>query len=194
MSSPDRSVVRKVAESIDSPSPTGTGHREDEILSSLELHRARLLRIDHDEGRLAAQGCTWYEVKASTLRESDIPLIKDKLKERKANPEGVSSSRDPSKEKRKTPSEGRERRKRRRHEEGATDTVDTIQANILEDLVDEPVDTTNQGPEQQPTEVPYTAPIDVAKFRSAEELPPRRELERRVVKSSGNNRRASGLG
>ncbi|KZV47112.1 hypothetical protein F511_21068 [Dorcoceras hygrometricum] len=38
----------------------------------------RLLKIDQDEARLAAQGCTWYEIKASTLRESDISFVKDK--------------------------------------------------------------------------------------------------------------------
>ncbi|KZV24336.1 hypothetical protein F511_25584 [Dorcoceras hygrometricum] len=37
-----------------------------------------ILRIDQDEARLAAQGCTWYEINASTLRESDISYIKDK--------------------------------------------------------------------------------------------------------------------
>ncbi|KZV30423.1 UBX domain-containing protein 6-like [Dorcoceras hygrometricum] len=79
MSSPDSSIVRKVAESIDSPSLTGTGHREDEISSSIELHRDRLLRIDHDDARLAAQGCIWYEVKTSTLRDLNLPLIKDKV-------------------------------------------------------------------------------------------------------------------
>ncbi|KZV55641.1 hypothetical protein F511_26805 [Dorcoceras hygrometricum] len=78
MYSPDSSVVRNVAESIDSPSLTGTRCREDEIPSLTDLHRARILRIDHDEARLAAQGCTWYEIKASTLRKSDISLIKDK--------------------------------------------------------------------------------------------------------------------
>ncbi|KZT75910.1 UBX domain-containing protein 6-like [Dorcoceras hygrometricum] len=78
MSSPDSNVVRKVAESIDSPSPIDTRHREDEIPSSIHLHRARLLRIDHEEAQLASKGCTWYEIKASTLRELDIPVIKDK--------------------------------------------------------------------------------------------------------------------
>ncbi|KZV32131.1 hypothetical protein F511_29493, partial [Dorcoceras hygrometricum] len=38
----------------------------------------RILRIDQDEARLAARGCTWYEIKASTLRQSDIPVIRDK--------------------------------------------------------------------------------------------------------------------
>ncbi|KZV13976.1 hypothetical protein F511_44684 [Dorcoceras hygrometricum] len=78
MSSPDRNLVSRVAESIDYSSPPETSHREDEIPSLAELHRARILRIDQDEARLAAQGCTWYEIKASTLRESDISSIKDK--------------------------------------------------------------------------------------------------------------------
>ncbi|KZV51832.1 hypothetical protein F511_11209 [Dorcoceras hygrometricum] len=77
MSSPDSNLVRRVAESIDRSSPTEASHRESEIPSSTH-HRARLLRIDQDEARLAAQGCTWYEIKASTLRESDISSIKEK--------------------------------------------------------------------------------------------------------------------
>ncbi|KZV37810.1 hypothetical protein F511_27596 [Dorcoceras hygrometricum] len=78
MSSPDSNFVRRVAESIGCPSPTEASHREDEIPSSIDAHRAWILRIDQDEARLAAQGCTWYEIKASTLRESDISSIKDK--------------------------------------------------------------------------------------------------------------------
>ncbi|KZV32444.1 UBX domain-containing protein 6-like [Dorcoceras hygrometricum] len=78
MSSPDSNFVRRVSESIDCSSPPEVSHREDEIPSTIELHRARLLKIDQDEARLAARGCTWYEIKASTLRESDISFIKDK--------------------------------------------------------------------------------------------------------------------
>ncbi|KZV36637.1 hypothetical protein F511_28586 [Dorcoceras hygrometricum] len=74
------------------------------------------------------------------------------LKERKANPEEASSSRAPSKEKRKTPSEGRERCKKRRHEEGATDSA---RVSIPEEPVNEPVDTAQAFPEQKSTEVPY---------------------------------------
>ncbi|KZV30762.1 hypothetical protein F511_40712 [Dorcoceras hygrometricum] len=43
-----------------------------------DIRRARLVRIDREEEELASSGCTWYEVKASTLKKSDIPLIKDK--------------------------------------------------------------------------------------------------------------------
>ncbi|KZV52398.1 hypothetical protein F511_33539 [Dorcoceras hygrometricum] len=75
MSSPDSNFVRRVAESIDCPSPIEASHREDEISSSIERHRARLLKIDQDEARLAAQGCTFYEIKASILRESDNALV-----------------------------------------------------------------------------------------------------------------------
>ncbi|KZV54492.1 hypothetical protein F511_27160 [Dorcoceras hygrometricum] len=78
MSSPDSNVVRNVAEFVDSSSLFGARAREDEISSLADLHRARILRIDHDDAQLAAQGCTWYEVKASTLRESDLSLIRDK--------------------------------------------------------------------------------------------------------------------
>ncbi|KZV18896.1 hypothetical protein F511_23329 [Dorcoceras hygrometricum] len=74
ISSPDSNFVRRVPESIDCPSPTEASHRENEV----PTHRARILWIDKDEGRLAAQGCTWYEIKASTLRESDISSIKIK--------------------------------------------------------------------------------------------------------------------
>ncbi|KZV24234.1 hypothetical protein F511_38751 [Dorcoceras hygrometricum] len=78
MSSPDSKLVSRVAKSIDCSSPPEVSHREDEIPSATELHRARLLKIDQDEARLTAQGCTWYEIKASTLRESDISFVKDK--------------------------------------------------------------------------------------------------------------------
>ncbi|KZV49359.1 factor of DNA methylation 4 [Dorcoceras hygrometricum] len=63
------------------------------------------------------------------------------LKARKANPEGASSSRVPSKEKRKISSEGGERRKKRRHEEGSTETTRTA---IPKEPVIEPVDTINR--------------------------------------------------
>ncbi|KZV34604.1 hypothetical protein F511_19446 [Dorcoceras hygrometricum] len=78
MSSPNSSIVREVAESIDLSSISETSRREEGTSSLADPHRARILRIDQDEARLAAQGCTWYEIKASTLRESDIPLIRDK--------------------------------------------------------------------------------------------------------------------
>ncbi|KZV32041.1 hypothetical protein F511_38967 [Dorcoceras hygrometricum] len=78
MSSPNSSIVREVAESIDLSSISETSHREEGTSSLADPHRARILRIDQDEARLAAQGCTWYEIKAYTLRESDIPLIRDK--------------------------------------------------------------------------------------------------------------------
>ncbi|KZV41778.1 hypothetical protein F511_17147 [Dorcoceras hygrometricum] len=74
----DCSAVRNVVESIDSPSLSGVRHEGNEIPSSTDLHRARLLRISHEEAQLISQGCPWYEVKASTLRESEIPSIKDK--------------------------------------------------------------------------------------------------------------------
>ncbi|KZV21960.1 hypothetical protein F511_42590 [Dorcoceras hygrometricum] len=78
MSSPNSSIVREVAESIDLSSISETSRREEGTSSLADPHRVRILRIDQDEARLAAQGCTWYEIKASTLRESDIPLIRDK--------------------------------------------------------------------------------------------------------------------
>ncbi|KZV39105.1 hypothetical protein F511_34803 [Dorcoceras hygrometricum] len=78
MSSPDSNLVNRLAESLDRSSPPEASHRGNEVPSSTETHRARILRIDQDEARLAAQGCTWYEIKASTLRESDISYIKDK--------------------------------------------------------------------------------------------------------------------
>ncbi|KZV58200.1 hypothetical protein F511_35412 [Dorcoceras hygrometricum] len=78
MSYHDSSVVRKVAESIDSPSSSGVRHEGDEIPSSVDLHRARLLRIAQEEAQLVSQGCPWYEVKASTLRESEMRSIKER--------------------------------------------------------------------------------------------------------------------
>ncbi|KZV44497.1 hypothetical protein F511_38483 [Dorcoceras hygrometricum] len=78
MSSPDNDLVSRLAESIDRTSPPEVSHREEEIPNSTETHRARILRIDQDEARLAARGCAWYEIKASTLRPSDISFIKDK--------------------------------------------------------------------------------------------------------------------
>ncbi|KZV41874.1 hypothetical protein F511_35662 [Dorcoceras hygrometricum] len=78
MSSHDSSIVRRVAESLDSPSPSGLRNEGEEVPSSIDLHRARMLRIAHDEVQLVAQGCPWYEVKASTLKESEISLIKEK--------------------------------------------------------------------------------------------------------------------
>ncbi|KZV55458.1 hypothetical protein F511_32005 [Dorcoceras hygrometricum] len=144
MSSPDSSVVRKVAESIDSPSPTETRYREDEIPSSIDLQKARLLRIDRDVARLAAQGRTW--------RQDDQSRDDESSEGEEANPEVASSSRSSGKEKRKTPLEGREKRKKHHHEEGATDTTRTT---ILKEPINVSVDTTNKGPEQQSTEVPY---------------------------------------
>ncbi|KZV48827.1 salicylic acid-binding protein 2 [Dorcoceras hygrometricum] len=67
-----------LAESIDLSSPPEASLRGEEIPSTAETHGDRILRIDHDEARLAARGCTWYEIKASTLRQSDIPSIRDK--------------------------------------------------------------------------------------------------------------------
>ncbi|KZV52560.1 hypothetical protein F511_31260 [Dorcoceras hygrometricum] len=67
-----------LAESIDLSSPPEAGLRGEEISSTAETHKDRILRIDQDEARLAARGCTWYEIKASTLRQSDIPSIRDK--------------------------------------------------------------------------------------------------------------------
>ncbi|KZV36948.1 hypothetical protein F511_19119 [Dorcoceras hygrometricum] len=78
MSSHDSNLVRMLAESIDhSPHPEAS-NRVDETPSLADNHRARILRIDQDEAMLAAQGCTWYEIKASTLRQSDISYVKDK--------------------------------------------------------------------------------------------------------------------
>ncbi|KZV30018.1 hypothetical protein F511_24801 [Dorcoceras hygrometricum] len=78
MSSPDYNLVDSLAESIDLSSPPEASLRGEEIPSTAETHRDRILRIDQDEARLAARGCTWYEIKASTLRQSDIPSIRDK--------------------------------------------------------------------------------------------------------------------
>ncbi|KZV54789.1 hypothetical protein F511_04411 [Dorcoceras hygrometricum] len=271
MSSPDISVVRKVAESIDSPSPTG--HREDEIPSLVELHRARLLRIDHDEARQTAQGfprvearahrppdafhtfyinqidrglrfpipkfisglCDHLEVSLSQLTPNSfssllslgillrfhrVPIstytlmqliqikrlgpgkfyISNKkelefiggnpsshkgwmsryffikcissrenpwgcnmswmikaemmksLKERKTTQEGTSSSRRPSKGKRKASSEGGERRKKCHSEEKASEPA---RATAPEDPLNELVGTVGKVPEQQSAEVPY---------------------------------------
>ncbi|KZV46421.1 hypothetical protein F511_23627 [Dorcoceras hygrometricum] len=78
MSFPDYNLVDSLAESIDLSSPPEASFRGEEIPSTAETHRDRILRIDQDEARLAARGCTWYEIKASTLRQSDIPSIRDK--------------------------------------------------------------------------------------------------------------------
>ncbi|KZV19085.1 hypothetical protein F511_10136 [Dorcoceras hygrometricum] len=274
MSSPDSSIVRRVAESLDSPSPSRLRNEGEEVPSSIDLHRARMLRIARDEVHLVAQGCPWYEVKASTLRESDISLIKEKagifvlyevviphvearahrpppgfhtfyinqidrglrfpipkfisrlcshleqydaytlppstpeqapdltkfleamsekgfnahelieedllcrfsfsgknvqlvgdldnrmtkaemmksLKERRVDPEGTSSSRRSSKEKRKASLEGGERSKKRQNEEKTTEPA---RATAPKDPVSKPVGTTEKIPEQQSTELPY---------------------------------------
>ncbi|KZV40405.1 hypothetical protein F511_10808 [Dorcoceras hygrometricum] len=78
MSSPDYNLVDSLAESIDLSSPPEASLRGEEIPSTAKTHRDRILRIDQDEARLAARGCTWYEIKACTLRQSDIPVIRDK--------------------------------------------------------------------------------------------------------------------
>ncbi|KZV30687.1 hypothetical protein F511_42758 [Dorcoceras hygrometricum] len=78
MSSPDYDLVVRAAESIDHSSTPEASNREDENLSLTENYRARILRIDEDEARLTARGCTWYEIKASTLKEYDISYVKEK--------------------------------------------------------------------------------------------------------------------
>ncbi|KZV40253.1 hypothetical protein F511_19389 [Dorcoceras hygrometricum] len=168
MSSLDSSVVRKVAQSIDSPSPTGTRHREDEIPSLIDLHRARLLMIDHDEARLVAQGYTRYEIKASTLRESDIPLIKDKGRISELydvigppcrSPRG--EERSPGGDLHLLPPEqrkiegllgGRERRKKSHIEDKATEPARETAPEVP---VNEPVGVVEKIPEQKSSEVPY---------------------------------------
>ncbi|KZV48863.1 hypothetical protein F511_16670 [Dorcoceras hygrometricum] len=78
MSSPDYDLVVRSAESIDHSSTPEASNREDENPSLTDNYRARILRIDQDEARLTARGCSWYEIKASTLKESDISYVKDK--------------------------------------------------------------------------------------------------------------------
>ncbi|KZV46125.1 hypothetical protein F511_31280 [Dorcoceras hygrometricum] len=78
MSSPDYDLVVRSAESIDHSSTPEASNREDENPSLTDNYRARILRIDQDEARLTARGCAWYEIKASTLKESDISYVKDK--------------------------------------------------------------------------------------------------------------------
>ncbi|KZV52197.1 hypothetical protein F511_07152 [Dorcoceras hygrometricum] len=80
MSSPDYDLVTRLADSIDHSSTAEASNRRDETPSPVETYRARILRIDQDEARLAARGCTWYEIKASTLRQSDISVIRDKTR------------------------------------------------------------------------------------------------------------------
>ncbi|KZV31038.1 hypothetical protein F511_14978 [Dorcoceras hygrometricum] len=78
MSSPYYDLVVRSAESIDHSSTPEASNRKDENPSSTDNYRARILRIDQDEARLTARGCSWYEIKASTLKESDISYVKDK--------------------------------------------------------------------------------------------------------------------
>ncbi|KZV26652.1 hypothetical protein F511_15817 [Dorcoceras hygrometricum] len=78
MSSPDYDLVVRSAESIDNSSTPEASNREDENPSLTDNYRARIVRVDQDEARLTTQGCTWYEIKASTLRQSDISYVKDK--------------------------------------------------------------------------------------------------------------------
>ncbi|KZV41924.1 hypothetical protein F511_29152 [Dorcoceras hygrometricum] len=80
MSSPNSNLLRMLAESIDQSPPPEVSNREDVPPSLADSHRARILRIDQDEARLAAQGCTWYEIKSSTLRESDLVSVRDKAR------------------------------------------------------------------------------------------------------------------
>ncbi|KZV55924.1 hypothetical protein F511_20746 [Dorcoceras hygrometricum] len=78
MSSSDYDLVVRSTESIDHSSTPEVSNREDENPSLTDNYRARILRIDQDEARLTARGCSWYEIKASTLKESDISYVKDK--------------------------------------------------------------------------------------------------------------------
>ncbi|KZV42461.1 Glutamate receptor 2 isoform 1 [Dorcoceras hygrometricum] len=77
-------------------------------------------------------------------RMTNAEMIKS-LKERKANPEGTSSSHRPSKGKRKASSEGGERRKKRHHEEQTTESTRAI---VPKDPMGELSGTARKAPEQ----------------------------------------------
>ncbi|KZV17930.1 hypothetical protein F511_42013 [Dorcoceras hygrometricum] len=80
-------------------------------------------------------------------RMSKAEMLKS---ERRADPEGTSSSL--SKGKRKTATEGGEKRKKRHHEKK---TVEPARATTSVDLTNEPVGAAGKAPEQQTTEAPY---------------------------------------
>ncbi|KZV43844.1 GPI ethanolamine phosphate transferase 1 [Dorcoceras hygrometricum] len=74
------------------------------------------------------------------------------LKEMKAKSKGASSSRTPSKEKWKEPSERKERHKKRRNEEMGTESA---RVTVPKDPSEEQDGRTNKDPEHQSTEEPY---------------------------------------
>ncbi|KZV23258.1 hypothetical protein F511_17767 [Dorcoceras hygrometricum] len=75
MSSIDDRVVVDFVQSLGSPSSSGTvgTSTAPEKVSRREL----LARINVEEVILSAEGCPWYEIKASLLQESDKALIRD---------------------------------------------------------------------------------------------------------------------
>ncbi|KZV42361.1 hypothetical protein F511_17850 [Dorcoceras hygrometricum] len=142
MSSPDYDLVTRLAESIDHSWTAEASSRRDETSSPVETYRARILRIDQDEARLAAQGCTCIKREEEQDQIWRGPLAR-----------APRTGRRPSKEKRKASPEKKERRRKRRHEERGTGST---QESIPEVTITDPEDTTNKGPEQKSTEEPYT--------------------------------------
>ncbi|KZV24527.1 hypothetical protein F511_17935 [Dorcoceras hygrometricum] len=64
-------VVRRVAESLYSPSSLGSRNEGGDTKTVVDNHRARLRRIAQVEEDLISLECTWYEVNASTLSRHD---------------------------------------------------------------------------------------------------------------------------
>ncbi|KZV52308.1 hypothetical protein F511_37698 [Dorcoceras hygrometricum] len=77
MSSPDSSVVRKAAGSLDSPRSSGSSSEEGGT-PPLRIPVVPEGRIARDEVELASSRCAWCRIKALTLRESDIAQVRDK--------------------------------------------------------------------------------------------------------------------
>ncbi|KZV20494.1 hypothetical protein F511_34751 [Dorcoceras hygrometricum] len=75
MSSVNDRVVVEFVRSLGSPSSSGDAGTSN---PTEKASRKRLLaRINADEAKLSAEGRPWYEVKASSLQESDKAIIKD---------------------------------------------------------------------------------------------------------------------
>ncbi|KZV40793.1 hypothetical protein F511_22234 [Dorcoceras hygrometricum] len=75
MSSIDDRVVVDFVQSLGSPSSSGTVSTS--TAPDKVSRRELLARINVEEVILSAEGCPWYEIKASLLQESDKALIRD---------------------------------------------------------------------------------------------------------------------
>ncbi|KZV45177.1 hypothetical protein F511_11777 [Dorcoceras hygrometricum] len=86
MSSPDYDLVVRSAESIDHSSTPEVSNREDENVSLTDNYRARILRIDQDEARLTALGCSCKEKRKAS------PEKKERRRKRRHEERGTGST------------------------------------------------------------------------------------------------------